>query len=211
MTLSTLELASSAPMIPVIVVEDLDHAVPLAKALVAGGIKVLEVTLRTPVALDAIRAMIEAVPEAVVGAGTLRRPADVQACLDAGCAFGVSPGAPAALMDAVAEAGFPFLPGCNSPTEAMVLADRGHEVVKFFPASAAGGVPMLKAIGSAMPDIKFCPTGGVSLENAPDYLALGNVVTVGGSWVAPTGMMQAGDWVGIEALAQRTTDALSGL
>lgn len=208
MTLSTYDLASSAPMIPVIVVEDIAHAVPLAQALVAGGIKVLEVTLRTPVALQAIREMIANVPGAIVGAGTLRTPADVDACLEAGCAFGVSPGAPAALMQAVAANKFPFLPGCNTPTEAMTLAEQGHEVLKFFPASAAGGTPMLKALAGPLPDVKFCPTGGVSLENAGEYLALPNVVTVGGSWVAPAAHMAAGEWDLIEALARKTTTAL---
>lgn len=208
MTLSTYELASSAPMIPVIVIEDIAHAVPLAQALVAGGIKVLEVTLRTPVALDAIREIIANVPDAIVGAGTLRNAADVDACLAAGCAFGVSPGAPAPLMQAVAANKFPFLPGCNTPTEAMTLADQGHEVLKFFPASAAGGTPMLKALTSPLPDVKFCPTGGVSLENAAEYLALSNVVTVGGSWVAPVPHMIAGDWAAIEEIARKTTLAL---
>ena len=144
----------------------------------------------------------------MVGAGTLRTPSDVEACLAAGCVFGVSPGAPAALMDAVAANGFPFLPGCNTPTEAMALADRGHEVLKFFPASAAGGVPMLKALAGPLPDIRFCPTGGVGLENAKDYLDLPNVVTVGGSWVAPVPHMLAGDWDAIETLARQTAATL---
>ncbi|MBB5514916.1 2-dehydro-3-deoxyphosphogluconate aldolase/(4S)-4-hydroxy-2-oxoglutarate aldolase [Rubricella aquisinus] len=208
MTLSTLALAKSAPMIPVIVIEELAHAVPLAKALVAGGITTLEVTLRTPVALDAIRAIAAEVEGAVVGAGTLRKVADVAACIDAGCQFGVSPGSPAALMDAVQEAGFPFLPGCASPTEAMVLAERGFEVLKFFPAGAAGGVKMLSSLASPLADVAFCPTGGVSLKNAKDYLALPNVVTVGGSWVCPPDMARAEDWAGIERLARATTDAL---
>lgn len=208
MTLSTLALAKSAPMIPVIVIEDLAHAVPLAKALVAGGITTLEVTLRTPVALDAIRLIAAEVEGAIVGAGTLRKPSDVQACIDAGCQFGVSPGAPTALMDAVQEAGFPFLPGCASPTEAMTLADRGFEVLKFFPAGAAGGVKMLGSLASPLADIAFCPTGGVSLENAKDYLALPNVVTVGGSWVCPPNLANASDWAGIEKLARETTAAL---
>ncbi|WP_316013916.1 bifunctional 4-hydroxy-2-oxoglutarate aldolase/2-dehydro-3-deoxy-phosphogluconate aldolase [Roseobacter sp. HKCCA0434] len=209
MSLSTLELARRAPMIPVIVIEEIDHAVPLARALVAGGIDVLEVTLRTPVALEAIRRIAGEVEGAVVGAGTLRTARDVEDCIEAGCAFGVSPGAPASLMDAVAERVFPFLPGCNTPTEAMTLAERGHEVLKFFPASAAGGVPMLKALASPLPDIAFCPTGGVSLSNARDYLDLPNVVTVGGSWVAPVDKMRAGDWAGIEALACETAQTLA--
>lgn len=208
MTLSTLELCQSAPMIPVIVINDLAEAVPLAEALVDGGIKVLEVTLRTPVALDAIREIIANVPGAVVGAGTLKSAQDVSDCVAAGCAFGVSPGAPAGLMEAVAAEQFPFLPGCNSPTEAMSLADAGHEVLKFFPASAAGGVPMLKAMSAPLPDIKFCPTGGVSLDNAKDYLALPNVVTVGGSWVVPGAQVMDGDWDAIRDLARETAIAL---
>ena len=208
MTLYTYDLARSAPMIPVIIIEDIAHAVPLAQALVAGGIKVLEVTLRTPVALDAIREIIANVPDAIVGAGTLRTPADVDACLKAGCTFGVSPGAPDALMQAVATNKFPFLPGCATPTEAMRLADQGHEVVKFFPASAAGGAPMLKALSSPLPNVKFCPTGGVSLDNAKDYLDLPNVVTVGGSWVAPVHHMIAGDWDAIEQIARNTAATL---
>ncbi|MEL7215035.1 MAG: bifunctional 4-hydroxy-2-oxoglutarate aldolase/2-dehydro-3-deoxy-phosphogluconate aldolase [Pseudomonadota bacterium] len=208
MTLSTLALASAAPMIPVIVIEDVADAVPLAEALKAGGITCLEVTLRTPVALDAIRAIKDAVEGVTVGAGTLRKVSDVQACLDAGCVFGVSPGSPAALMDAVQEADFPFLPGCATPTEAMTLADRGFEVLKFFPAGAAGGVNMLKSLASPLAGTAFCPTGGVSLSNAQEYLELPNVVTVGGSWVCPPDMVRAGDWAGITRLAQDTSAAL---
>ncbi|QPH54315.1 bifunctional 4-hydroxy-2-oxoglutarate aldolase/2-dehydro-3-deoxy-phosphogluconate aldolase [Pontivivens ytuae] len=208
MTLSTLELARSAPMIPVIVIEDPDHAVPLATALVAGGITTLEITLRSDAALEAIRRIKAGVEGAIVGAGTLKTPRDVDDCLEAGCAFGVSPGAPAALIERVIDAGMPFLPGCATPTEAMDLADSGFEVVKFFPASAAGGAPMLKALSSPLPHIKFCPTGGVSLKNAKEYLDLPNVVTVGGSWVAPKSMMVEGDWAGIEKLARETALAL---
>ncbi len=204
MTLSTLELARSAPMIPVIVIEDPDHAVPLAKALVAGGITTLEITLRSDAALEAIRRIKGEVEGAIVGAGTLKTPRDVDDCLEAGCAFGVSPGAPAALIERVIDAGMPFLPGCATPTEAMDLADSGFEVAKFFPATAAGGAPMLKALSSPLPHIKFCPTGGVSLKNAKEYLDLPNVVTVGGSWVAPKSMMVEGDWTGIEKLARET-------
>ena len=208
MTLSTLALCGSAPMIPVIVVDRVEDAVPLAEALVAGGINVLEVTLRTLVALDAIRAIKAEVPGAIVGSGTGQPPDDLAACVDAGCAFGVSPGAPARLIDAVIESGLPFLPGVNTPSEAMHLAEQGFEVLKFFPASAAGGVPMLKAMAAPLPNIHFCPTGGVSLENAKDYLAVPTVVTVGGSWVAPKKLVDAGDWAGIEALAKDTTAAL---
>jgi 2-dehydro-3-deoxyphosphogluconate aldolase/(4S)-4-hydroxy-2-oxoglutarate aldolase len=180
-------ICAAAPMIPVLIVEDIETAAPLARALVEGGLPVLEITLRTPVALDAIRAMKEACPDAIVGAGTLRGPEDVAACLEAGAAFGVSPGAPGRLMDALASDApdWPFLPGCATATEAMTLADRGYRVVKFFPAGPAGGPSYLKGLASPLPDLGFCPTGGVTMANAPDYLRLPNVRVVGGSWVAP--------------------------
>ncbi|HEU0220880.1 MAG TPA: bifunctional 4-hydroxy-2-oxoglutarate aldolase/2-dehydro-3-deoxy-phosphogluconate aldolase [Paracoccaceae bacterium] len=202
------EICALAPVIPVLIVEDLAHAAPLAEALAAGGLPVLEVTLRTPAALDVIRAMKRAAPGAVVGAGTLRTPADLAAARAAGAEFGVSPGAPATLMDAVAKDGLPFLPGCATATEAMELADRGFEVVKFFPAEPAGGAPYLKSLASPLPGLRFCPTGGVTPENAPDYLKLPNVLVVGGSWVAPPGLMEKGDWAGIEALAREAVARL---
>ena len=155
---TTVEICSLAPVIPVIIVEKLEDAAPLAEALVAGGLSVLEVTLRTPVAIEAIPAMRAACPDAIVGAGTLRDPDDLSACIEAGAAFGVSPGGPPRLMDAVAEAGIPFLPGCATATEAMALADRGFEVVKFFPAAAAGGLSFLRSLAAPLPDIRFCPT-----------------------------------------------------
>ena len=198
--MNALDIAAAASVIPVLIVEELDHAAPLARALVSGGLTALEVTLRSPVALDVIRAMREAAPEAIVGAGTLRRPADVDACRAAGAEFGVSPGAPDALLDAVED--WPFLPGCATATEAMRLADRGFSLVKFFPAGPAGGPSLLKALASPLPDIAFCPTGGVSLANAPDYLALPNVRVVGGSWVAPPEALRAGDWDRVAALAR---------
>lgn len=209
MTLYPLALAQSAPMIPVIVVEDPAHAIPLAEALVSGGIKVLEVTLRTEAALEAITLMAKAVPQAIVGAGTLRKAEDVSRVLDAGAVFGVSPGTTPALTARAQDAGLPLLPGVATPSEAMQAADQGFEVLKFFPAGAAGGVNMLKSLASPLADIKFCPTGGISLANATDYLALPNVVTVGGSWVCPPQMVRAGDWAGITALAKETSDALS--
>jgi 2-dehydro-3-deoxyphosphogluconate aldolase / (4S)-4-hydroxy-2-oxoglutarate aldolase len=196
------ELCALAPVIPVLTVERIEDAAPLARALARGGLPVLEVTLRTPVALAAIAQMRTACPEAIVGAGTLCRPADVAACRDVGAVFGVSPGAPAALMDAVKAAGLAFLPGCATATEAMALSDRGYKIVKFFPAEAAGGAGLLKSLSSPLPHIGFCPTGGVTLENAPDYLALANVRVVGGSWVAPKSAVDAGDWDAIEALAR---------
>ena len=193
-------VVDAAPVIPVLVIEDVAHAAPLARALVAGGLTALEVTLRTPAALDAIAAMRAACTDALVGAGTLRTPADVAACREAGAVFGVSPGAPDALLDAVGD--WPFLPGCATATEAMRLADRGHRVAKFFPAGPAGGPAYLKALASPLPDLAFCPTGGVSADNAAAYLALPNVRVVGGSWVAPAEAVRAGDWARIEALAR---------
>lgn len=196
------EICTLAPVVPVIVVEDLAHAGPLARALVAGGLRALEVTLRTPVALDAIRAMVDAAPDAVVGAGTLLTPEDVKAAKAAGARFGVSPGATARLLDAAAEAGLPMLPGVATPGEAMAAAEGGLDILKFFPAEQNGGAPVLKAWSAPLPHIRFCPTGGVSPSNARDYLALPNVLCVGGSWVAPAGKLAAGDWKGIEALAR---------
>lgn len=195
------EIAALAPIIPVLVVDDVAHARPLAEALVAGGLPALEVTLRTPAALDVIREMAS-VPGGVVGAGTLLTPADVQAAKEAGAQFGVSPGATDRLLDACEEADLPLLPGAATASEAMRLLERGYTMLKFFPAEASGGAPALKAIGAPIPQISFCPTGGVSLKNAPDYLCLGNVVCAGGSWVAPKDAVEAGDWTRIETLAR---------
>lgn len=190
-----------APVIPVLVIDDLATARPLAEALVAGGLPALEVTLRTPVALDAIREMA-AVPGGQVGAGTLLTPADVAAAVDAGATFGVAPGATDRLLDACEEAGLPPLPGAATATEVMALLERGYTVQKFFPAEASGGAPALKAIGAPLPQVRFCPTGGVSLANAGDYLSLSNTLCVGGSWVAPRDLVVKGDWAAIEALAR---------
>lgn len=208
MTLTPLEICALAPVIPVITVDSVDQAAPLARALAAGGLKALEVTLRTECALEAIRIMKDAAPDAVVGAGTLRVPGDVPAVIEAGAAFGVSPGAPRALIEGVKAMGLPFLPGCATPTEAMELADAGFQVVKFFPAGAAGGIPMLKSMAAPLPDLKICPTGGVSLENAPEYLKLPNVCVVGGSWVVPGDAVKNGDWDRIERLARESVEAL---
>lgn len=207
--MTPLEICRLAPVIPVLTVERVEDAAPLARALVAGGLRALEVTLRTDCALEAIRAMKAAVPDAVVGAGTLRNARDVEACMEAGAVFGVSPGGPAALIAAVKAAGMPFLPGCASPTEAMTLADQGFEVVKFFPAEAAGGIPMLKSMAGPLPDITICPTGGVGLANAPDYLKLPNVAVVGGSWVAPMDAIARGDWALIERLSREAVATLA--
>ncbi len=190
-----------APIVPVLVVEDASHAKPLAAALVAGGLPVLEVTLRTKAALDVIEEMAE-VPGGIVGAGTLLTAEDVKAAKAAGAKFGVSPGATDALLDACEALDFPLLPGAATASEAMRLLERGYSVQKFFPAEAAGGAPFLKSLASPLPQIRFCPTGGVSPSNAASYLSLPNVICAGGSWVAPKELMLAGDWAGIEALAR---------
>ena len=195
------EIAALAPIIPVLVVDDAAHARPLAEALVAGGLPALEVTLRTPAALDVIREMAK-VAGGVVGAGTLLTPADVQAAKDAGAQFGVSPGATDRILDACEEADLPLLPGAATASEAMRLLERGYTMLKFFPAEASGGAPALKAIGAPIPQIAFCPTGGVTMNNANDYLSLPNVVCAGGSWVAPKDAVEVGDWARIELLAQ---------
>lgn len=194
-------LAALAPIIPVLVVEDVADALPLARALVRGGLPVLEVTLRTDAALDVIAAMAT-VEGARVGAGTLRSVKDVYASQAAGATFGVTPGSPAELLDACLSAGLPLLPGAATATEAMTLQARGFDVLKFFPAEGAGGIKTLKGLGGPLPDILFCPTGGVSLENAADYLALPNVVCAGGSWIAPPDLVQAGNWDEIESRAR---------
>lgn len=190
-----------APVIPVLVIEDAARAAGLARALVAGGLPALEVTLRTPAALDAIRAMAE-VPGGVVGAGTLLTPDDVRAAKAAGAAFGVSPGATERLIAACAEAALPLLPGAATATEVMALLEQGFTHQKFFPAEAIGGAPALKALGQPIPQVTFCPTGGITPALAPEYLALANVACVGGSWVAPREKVVSGDWAGIEALAR---------
>lgn len=200
-SVSSERLCRTAPVIPVLVVDDVAHAKPLATALVAGGLPVLEVTLRTAAALDVIREMAT-VHGGIVGAGTLLTPADIEAALESGATFGVSPGATDRLLDAAEEMGLPMLPGAATATEAMRLLERGYRVQKFFPAEAAGGAPALKSIGAPIPQILFCPTGGVTPKNAPDYLALPNTACVGGSWVAPKDMVLGGDWAGIEDLAR---------
>ena len=190
-----------APVVPVLVIDDLTQARALAQALVAGGLAALEVTLRTPVALDAIRIMAE-VPGGHVGAGTLLTPADVKAAKAAGATFGVSPGATDRILDACAEHDLPLLPGAATATEIMVLLEKGYTVQKFFPAEQSGGAAFLKSIGSPIPQVKFCPTGGISLKNARDYLNLPNILCVGGSWVAPKDAMARGDWAEVTRLAQ---------
>lgn len=194
------EICLLAPVVPVLVIDDAGSAASLAKALVAGGLPALEVTLRTPAALDAIRAMSE-VEGGVVGAGTLVTPADVKAAKAAGARFGVSPGATDALLQACEDEDLPLLPGAATASEAMRLLERGYDVMKFFPAEASGGAKALKAIGGPLPQISFCPTGGVSTGNLNDYLSLPNVLCAGGSWVAPASLVKAGAWDEIEKLA----------
>ena len=200
--LDTTSLASHGPVIPVIVIQRLEQAVPLARALVEGGVKVLEVTLRTPVALAAIEAIARALPEAVVGAGTLRLPADARAARDAGSTFAVSPGYTAALGAACREAGLPLLPGVATGSEVMAAMADGLRFLKFFPAVQAGGIPMLKALAGPFPDIAFCPTGGITPETAPQFLALPNVAVCGGSWLTPADAVEQGDWARITRLAR---------
>ena len=198
------EVMTAGPVMPVIVVERVADAVPLAKALVAGGVRVLEVTLRTPVAADAIRAMVDAVPEAIVGAGTIVNADDLRRAQAAGAAFGVSPGATPVLLGAAREAGLPFLPGVMTPSDIIAALDQGYSALKFFPAVPAGGVEMLKAFGGPFASVRFCPTGGISPATAADFLALPNVDCIGGSWLAPKKLIDAGDWDAISALARQT-------
>ncbi|MCT4608762.1 MAG: bifunctional 4-hydroxy-2-oxoglutarate aldolase/2-dehydro-3-deoxy-phosphogluconate aldolase [Pelagimonas sp.] len=194
-------LCRKAPVIPVLVIDDVETAAPLARALVAGGLPVLEVTLRTPAALDVIRAMAE-IEGGIVGAGTLLTPQDVNNAKAAGAQFGVSPGATDTLLEACEAADMPLLPGAATASEAMRLLERGYRVQKFFPAEANGGAPALKANGAPIPQVSFCPTGGVTPENAGTYLSLSNTLCVGGSWVAPKDLIARKDWQGIEALAR---------
>lgn len=194
------KICRMAPIVPVLVVDDARTAAPLAKALVAGGLPALEVTLRTPAALDAIRAMAD-IEGGIVGAGTLLTPADVIAAKAAGAQFGVSPGATDALLQACEDNDLPLLAGAATASEAMRLLERGYSIQKFFPAEASGGAAAIKAIGAPIPQVRFCPTGGVTFDNTPSYLALNNVICAGGSWVAPKDKIIAGDWAAIEKLA----------
>jgi 2-dehydro-3-deoxyphosphogluconate aldolase/(4S)-4-hydroxy-2-oxoglutarate aldolase len=191
-----------APVIPVVTLDRVADAVPLARALAVGGLPVIEVTLRTSVALDALRAIAAEVPEAVAGVGTVTASADISRACDAGAKFLVSPGTPAALAEALMDAPVPVLPGCATVTEAMTLADRGFAVLKFFPAEPSGGARWLKAVAAPLPQIMFCPTGGIDAGNASAYLALPNVVAVGGSWVAPPDAIATRDFARVTELAQ---------
>jgi 2-dehydro-3-deoxyphosphogluconate aldolase / (4S)-4-hydroxy-2-oxoglutarate aldolase len=194
-------IAARAPVIPVLTIDRLADAVPLARALVKGGLPVLEITLRTGVALEALAAMAREVPEAVVGAGTVLDGAQLRQAIDAGARFGVSPGCTAALAHAVKTAGLPFLPGVQTVSEALELREQSFRLLKFFPADAGGGTTWLKAAAAPLADIRFCPTGGIGIDTAPAYLALPNVACVGGSWVAPRDAVAVGDWARVERLA----------
>jgi 2-dehydro-3-deoxyphosphogluconate aldolase/(4S)-4-hydroxy-2-oxoglutarate aldolase len=201
-TMTALEVMHDAPVIPVIVLNDVAHAVPLARALVAGGIRMLEVTLRTPQALQCIEAIAREVPEAVVGAGTIRSAADAQASALAGARFGVSPGYTRSVGKACHELGLPLLPGVATGGEIMTAQEDGYVQLKFFPALQAGGLAMLKAWQGPFGDVTFCPTGGIHAGNAAEFLALSNVACIGGSWIVPADAIQAGDWARVESLAR---------
>ena len=200
--MNTLELAAHGPVIPVIVINKLEDAVPMAQALVDGGVKVLEVTLRTPVALQCMEAIARAVPEAIVGAGTVRSVADAQAAKDAGCRFAVSPGYTSQIGQGCRNIGLPLLPGTATGSEVMMANADGYFFLKFFPAMQAGGIAMLKALAGPFTDVVFCPTGGITLETAPQFLALPNVKVCGGSWLTPADAVAAKDWARITRLAR---------
>ena len=200
--MTALDVMRDAPVIPVIVLTDVAHAVPLARALVAGGIRMLEVTLRTPQALQCIEVIAKEVPDAVAGAGTIRSASDAQASVLAGARFGVSPGYTSAVGKACRDLGLPLLPGVATGSEIMMAQEDGYQQLKFFPALQAGGLPMLKAWQGPFGDVSFCPTGGIHAGNAAEFLALSNVACVGGSWIVPNDAIAAGDWGRIEALAR---------
>lgn len=204
MTALIKDIMYTSPVIPVMVINKLEHAVPLARALVEGGLKVLEITMRTPIALEAIKAIKANVPGAIVGAGTVISLETLQQALDVGSEFLVSPGVTETLIDAVLDSGVPILPGVITPSEAMRLMEKGITEMKFFPAEAAGGVPMLKSFAGPLPQITFCPTGGVNPKNALEYLSLKNVACVGGSWMAPAELVDAEDW---DEIKRRATEA----
>ena len=200
--LTALQVMQDAPVIPVIVLHDVAHAVPMARALVAGGIRMLEVTLRTPQALSCMEAIVKEVPGAVVGAGTVRSPADAAAAAKAGARFAVSPGYTQAVGQACRDHGLSLLPGVATGSEILMAQEDGYTELKFFPAMQAGGAAMLKAWLGPFLDVRFCPTGGVTAANAPDFLSLPNVACVGGSWLVPAEALAQGDWARIEALAR---------
>jgi 2-dehydro-3-deoxyphosphogluconate aldolase/(4S)-4-hydroxy-2-oxoglutarate aldolase len=195
-------LLDVVPVLPVVVVDRVADAVPLARALVAGGLPAIELTLRTPVALDAVRAIAEEVPEILVGAGTVVTPRQAKQAMDAGAQFLVSPGATPALLAGMAETGLPFLPGTATVSEVLAVLEAGFEEMKFFPAEASGGAAFLRAVSAPVPMARFCPTGGITAATAPDYLGLPNVGCVGGTWITPADAIARGDWARIEQLAR---------
>ena len=201
-TPSESSLLSRVPVVPVVVVDDLAHAVPVARALVAGGLPVIELTLRTPVALEAIRAIASEVPEILVGAGTIVTPGQAKEALDAGAQFLVSPGSTPSLLGAMADTGLPFLPGTATVSEVLAVLEAGYTELKFFPAEASGGAAFLKSIAAPVPAARFCPTGGITAASAPSYLALPNVGCVGGSWLTPADVLASGDWSRVTELAR---------
>lgn len=205
----TTDFLTLSPVIPVVVLDDPSAAAPLARALVAGGIGVVELTLRTPRALECARIIADEVPEIVLGIGTVLSTVDVEAAVAAGARFLVSPGSTPGVLAAVADAGVPFLPGVASVTEAMALAEAGYRDLKFFPAQQAGGAPFLAALSSPLPHLRFCPTGGIGVDTAPDYLALPNVACVGGSWLTPKDAIAAGEWDRVTALAREAVAELA--
>lgn len=209
--MNVLEIMRVSPVIPVIVIDNLAQAVPLAKALVAGGVRVLEVTLRTPVALAAIRVIAREVPEAIVGVGTLTRPEEFTEARDAGACFGVSPGLTPVLIAAARDSGLPLLPGVMTPSDVIAARLAGFRELKLFPAQQAGGIGMLQALAGPFPDVTFCPTGGITAETAPDYLALPNVACVGGSWLTPKAALAAGDWEAVTALVRQAVALMSSV
>jgi 2-dehydro-3-deoxyphosphogluconate aldolase/(4S)-4-hydroxy-2-oxoglutarate aldolase len=202
------QVLNASPVMPVMVIQDLENAVPLAKALVAGGIRVLEITLRTAVALDAIRQICQEVPDAIVGAGTILTPEQLKEAEDAGAVFAISPGLTAKLLTAAQNSSIALIPGISSLSELMLGMEYGLDHFKFFPAENAGGIPMLKAIAGPIPQVTFCPTGGISLANYNDYLKLSNVACVGGSWLAPANVVANKDWAKVTQLAQ---EAIAGV
>ena len=200
-----MNLLAVSPVVPVVVVADAEYAVPLARALVAGGVRIVEITLRTPAALEAIRRIAAEVPDILVGAGTVTAPEHARQAAAAGARFLVTPGSTDAVLAAAQDTGLPLLPGAATVSEAMRLAERGYTALKFFPADAAGGVPYLRSIAGPLPDLAFCPTGGITPATAPDYLALPNVGCVGGSWLTPPAALAAGDYVTVESAARAAT------
>jgi len=200
------KILTTGPVVPVIVVNKLEHAVPMAKALVAGGVRVLEVTLRTPVAMEALRLMIKEVPDAIVGAGTVINTQQLQEVTEAGAQFVISPGITEPLLKAAVEGPVPLIPGISTVSELMTGMDYGLREFKFFPAEANGGVKALQAIGGPFPQVRFCPTGGISPANYRDYLALKSVLCIGGSWLVPNDALESGDWDRITRLAREAVE-----